>query len=100
MLTGQAARRTFWPATRSRWLRASLAGVVVAGAVVALRLAGVLDGAIGLVAAAVIALALPLSRSLSRRILLSGSILIGWLPLLWWLRLPLGGLDGWAWCSP
>lgn len=39
-----------------------------------------------------VVLAVPTSRQLSRRILLSGCLLLGWLPVLWWWHLPLGGV--------
>src|SRR5690349_20076866 len=37
-------------------------------------------------------LALPTARHLSRRLLLTGSILLAWTPLLWWLPLGVAGV--------
>jgi hypothetical protein len=83
------------PALSSTIRRASR-GVVVGGSVAALvvigRQSGALDGGAGLVLGALLALALPTSRLLSRRILFTGCLMLGWIPVLWWWNLPTGGL--------
>lgn len=64
---------------------------VVAGAAVLLgRLGGVLEGAAGLGLAVLLVLAVPTSRELSRRVLLAGCVVLGWVPVAWWL--PLEGI--------
>lgn len=73
-----------------------LVGLVVGGLaallMAAARLNGLVHGYLAVGLLMVLLLALPTSRSLSRRILLIGSLLFGWLPALWWWRLPLGDL--------
>ena len=82
------------------WLRVGrglLAALLVAGSLLVLRHAGFLRGwpALGLLV--VTLLAIPSSRQMSRRILLVGTIAVGWTPVLWWWHLPLGpmGRSGW-----
>ncbi len=55
----------------------------------ALRLTDVLNGWPGLVLFVLTLLCVPTAAGLSRRILLTGTIVLGWGPLLWWR--PLGG---------
>jgi hypothetical protein len=64
----------------------------VAAAVVVLvgRRAGVLEGTAGLLVGVLLVLLVPTSRDLCRRILLAGCLLLGWVPLLWWVPLPVG----------
>ena len=81
--------------TRSSVLHAVVAGLVVAALVVAGRLTGVLDGAAGLALAALLLALAPFSRRLSRRLLIGGGLVIGWMPLLWWLPAPGHGI-GWV----
>lgn len=59
--------------------------LAVGGAVVLARGHGLLEGwpAAGLVV--LLAVALPTSRELSRRVLLVGAVGLGWVPVLWWL---------------
>lgn len=91
------------------------AGTAVAVVVVAVRLAGWLTGPGALLALAVLAVAVPTSRSASRRFLLAGAIALGAAPLAWLVDLPLGdvgrvstvaatiagGLTSWAlWRGP
>ncbi len=71
---------------------ALLVGAVVAAAVVAARSAGLLDGAVGLAFVAVVLVALPTSRVVARRILLTGALAIGTAPLLWLVDLPVGDI--------
>lgn len=83
------------PARRRRSLRAAvgvLVGGVVALGVAQARLHGMIHGwpALGLLV--LLALALPTSRFLSRRILLVSALGLGWVPVLWWWRLPVGEL--------
>lgn len=75
---------------RLRWLvgtRAALAGLAVMIGLILLRIVGAVDGAVSSVLFVVLMLIVPFSRNLSRRIFLSGAILFGWLPLLWWMNL-------------
>ncbi len=77
-------------------MRRVLAVVIAAGvaaAVFFLRRAGILEGIPALVFAVLLVLILPLSTLLSRRILLGGAIFLGWIPLLWWVRLPVPQVD-------
>ncbi|WP_146845221.1 DUF6541 family protein [Cellulomonas terrae] len=74
------------------WLRPVLVGGALAVVVVLGRVAGVLDGPVGLVVATAIVLAVPTSRLLSRRIVLAVPIIFGWFPLVAWLHLPVGSL--------
>ena len=54
-----------------------------------------LDGAAGLALAALLIALAPFSRRLSRRLLIGGGLVIGWMPLLWWLPAPGHGI-GWV----
>ncbi|HEY0119699.1 MAG TPA: hypothetical protein VGC04_13065 [Cellulomonas sp.] len=65
-------------------------GLVVAGTTVVLRLWAPGHGNATLVVAVLLALAMPTSRALSRRALLSGAFFFGFTPVLWWTKLPLG----------
>ena len=87
-----SARVSAGTSTRLARGRAVATGVGVAGAVLALRAVGALEGATALVVAAVVVLAVPTSRHLSRRILLAGSLTLGWVPVLWWAPVPTAGL--------
>lgn len=71
---------------RSTWA----IGVSVAALVFALRTVVTVPVPWLLVLAVVLVLVTPTSTSYSRRILLNGAVLLGWLPLVWWLPLPLG----------
>jgi hypothetical protein len=76
---------------RGAHLRRVVAVVLAAGvtaAVFFLRRTGILEGIPALVFAVLLVLILPLSTLLSRRILLGGAIFLGWMPVLWWVRLP------------
>lgn len=75
-----------------RGARAFLAAVVVAVTVLLLRRAGVLYGVPALALGLLLALSVPWSTCLSRRLLLAGAIFLGWMPLLWWVRLPVGNV--------
>ncbi|QHT56315.1 hypothetical protein GXP71_09655 [Cellulomonas sp. H30R-01] len=74
---------------RRRVLAAAAAALVAAAVVVLLRLTGVLEGPVAVVVGALLVLVVPTSRSVSRRVVLAGPVLLGWLPCLWWL--PWGG---------
>ena len=81
---------------RGERLRRVLAVVIAAGvaaAVFFLRRTGVLEGIPALVFTVLLVLILPLSSVFSRRILLAGAIFLGWMPLLWWVRLPVPQVD-------
>lgn len=54
------------------------------------RVSGLLDGWVALAFSAFLLLCVPTSPLLSRRILINGSLVIGWVPLLWWVTLPFG----------
>lgn len=71
-------------------LRGTAVGAAVGAALAAARAMHLLHGWAALALLALLALALPTSRSLSRRILLTGCLAFGWVPLLWWRPLPLG----------
>lgn len=73
-------------------VRAGLTFVGVAGVVLVLRVLGVIDGPAAVVFAGVVALAVPVSRQLSRRILVVGLLAFGWVPVLWWVPVPTAGL--------
>lgn len=75
--------------TRTR-LVALMLGLLVATAVAALRTSGLLTGVASLVLVGGLTLAMPTSRLLARRILLTGAIVVGATPALWWWELPLG----------
>jgi hypothetical protein len=69
------------------------AAVAFAVAMLFLRRAGVLHGVPALVFATLLICLLPCSSTLSRRILLAGAVFLGWMPLLWWVRLPVPEVD-------
>lgn len=73
-------------------LRGAGAGILVGAVVLAGRVLGILDGPLGLALAGLLLVAVPVARSLSRRLVVTGAIVLGWLPVLWWVRLPVGGL--------
>jgi hypothetical protein len=54
---------------------------------------GVLEGIPAVAFAVLLAAILPWSTHLSRRLLLAGALFLGWMPLLWWLRLPVPAVD-------
>ena len=92
--SGRASDARFGYPTR-RWIRGirAVATTLVLGAsVVVVRQAGVVQGWVALIAALLAVLAVPTSRSLSRRILLAGCVFFGWVPLLWWFPLPVGSV--------
>lgn len=64
---------------------------VAAGGVVLLVMA-VSSPIVRLVVAALVCLAVPTSRELSRRVLVAGCVVIGWVPMTWWWRVPLGSV--------
>ncbi len=81
-----------FPADRSavtRRLVASSAAAVIALVIVLLRTGGILDGPWALVLFTVMLLLIPTARPLSRRILMTGTIALGWSTVLWWH--PIGG---------
>lgn len=80
------------PNASLRMIRGIVVGATVAAVVILGRQSTVLDGRMGLLLAALLALAVPTSRLLSRRILLTGSLALGWIPVTWWWDLPTGGL--------
>lgn len=74
------------------WARALAVGLVVAAAMVLLRTSALLEGPSAVAIAGLVALAVPTSRLLSRRILLAGALAFGAAPLLWLWDLPTGSL--------
>jgi hypothetical protein len=91
---GQAALAAPTSIRPSPWriLVGLFVGGLAALLVAAARLNGLVHGWPAVALFAVLILALPTSRNLSRRILLAGCLLFGWVPVLWWWRLPLGDL--------
>ncbi|GEL24091.1 hypothetical protein PSU4_30450 [Pseudonocardia sulfidoxydans NBRC 16205] len=80
---------------RSRWrrrVRGALVGLAAGGLVLLGRVTGLLDGGPGLLVTMVVLLLIPTSREFSRRVLLTGCVLVGWLPALWWIDLRFDGL--------
>ena len=91
-------------------LRGALVGGMIVAVVVAARSAGILEGKAALALMAAGCLSVPLSRQLSRRILVVGAAGLGWLPVAWWFAAPfpalgrsglllallLGGLGAWV----
>jgi hypothetical protein len=67
-------------------------GVVVAAVIAAGRLTDHLGGAVGLALGVFLVMAVPTSRQLARRIVYAGVLLLGWVPILWWLALPVGSV--------
>jgi hypothetical protein len=76
-----------------RRMVAVVAAVIVAAAVFFLRRAGLLEGVPAAVLAILLVVFLPSSSLLSRRILLAGAVFLGWVPLMWWVRLPVPDVD-------
>lgn len=76
-----------------RHARGIVACAIVAGTVLVLRTAGLLQGTPALIVAAVLLLLLPTARVLSKRVLFNGLILAGLVPLTWWLPERLMGTD-------
>ncbi len=76
------------PAVPPLQLRGLVCGVAAAALVLLLRLLGVAEGETGIVLTGVLLLLVPTSKELARRILYTGAIVMGWLPVLWWLDLP------------
>ena len=66
---------------------ATAAGVTVSAVVLILRGLGGITGSAAFLLLAVLVIIVPISRSLSRRILLSGTIFLAWVPMLWWVDL-------------
>ncbi len=67
-------------------------GIAAAGAVLAGRTSGLLDGTVGVLVATALILLVPTSRDVNRRILLAGCLLLGWTQVLWWWPLPVGAV--------
>ena len=76
--------------TARRVVRGLVCALFAADAVLLGRMTGLLDGALGVVVAALLVLLVPTSRELPRRILLAGCLLLGWSQVLWWWSLPVG----------
>ncbi|MCU1524517.1 MAG: hypothetical protein JWO18_1411 [Microbacteriaceae bacterium] len=64
-------------------------GVAVAAIVILAALLQLVEGPIGLALVGVVLVLTPTARRLGRRLALNGSIGLGLIPLLWWVRLPL-----------
>lgn len=77
-------RRARFGAKELTALRGFTAGALVTVALLILRSQEFLSGLVGLGMVAIFVVLIPISTNLSRRILLSGAILIGWLPIAWW----------------
>ncbi|MGA9747603.1 MAG: hypothetical protein WBQ50_09150, partial [Nocardioides sp.] len=76
-----------------RYARGALAGAVTGALVATLRILGHLDGQVALALVAGLSLLAPTSSILSRRLLIVSALVLGWIPLVWWLPLDLGRLD-------
>ena len=86
---GPPARR---PTATARRLRGAATGLAAGVAVAAGWATGAVRGPMALLVVVLVVLAVPTSRHLARRVLLAGCLIAGWLPLLWWVALPLGPL--------
>lgn len=76
--------------TRRRW-PVAVTAAAVAGAATSLALgSGVLRGPAFLTVLILVALAVPSSRELSRRVVVVGCVFLGWLPFVWWWQAPSG----------
>lgn len=75
-----------------RTLRAVIAAVIVGTLVIVAQANGVVPGNVAVAISALIVLAIPTSRSLSRRLLLAACLFFGWVPVLYWWDLPTGGM--------
>jgi hypothetical protein len=64
------------------------AGLAAGGLVLAGRVLDIIDGWPAAVLLAAALLSIPVARSLSVRILVMGSLLFGWMPMLWWVPWP------------
>jgi len=81
------------PARRARTLAlATAVGLVAAGGAAATVANMPALGSGGILVGAVLVLAIPTSHVLSRRILVTGALLLGFTPMLWWVHLPVGTL--------
>jgi hypothetical protein len=73
-------------------VRGLVCGAAAFVLVLVVRLVGLADDTVGLVLAGLLFLLVPTSRELSRRVLYTGAIMLGWLPVLWWIEVPLGAM--------
>lgn len=73
-----------------RLLLAGLLMAVAAAVVFVARLSDLIPGPAYTAIFALVVLAVPTSRQLSRRILLAGCVFFGWVPVLYWWDLPVG----------
>lgn len=71
-----------------RWVTGVAAGAGAGAVVLGLDLLHVWQGWPGPVAVVVAVLALPVARDLAGRLVLTGTILVGWWPLTWWVAAP------------
>lgn len=79
---GPAQRRS------SPRLRGVLYGVPTAVLGYALLASGVVSGPLALVLAALVLAAVPSAATLSRRVAVTGALVVGWVPVVWWVRWP------------
>jgi len=73
-------------------VRAIVWAAVAGATLLAIWVSGMLTGWFGLAVAVLLALLVPLSRQLSRRILLAGMLTFGWVAFLYWWDFPVGSL--------
>jgi hypothetical protein len=78
------------PRSTGRRALAVAAGVGAAVVTAWLVAGGVLRGPAALAVLLLVTLVVPTSRELARRVLIAGCLILGWVPLLWWWRLPVG----------
>lgn len=75
-----------------RVLRAAAVAILVSTLVIVALANDLVPGPVAAGALVLLVLAIPTSAQLSRRILLAGCLFFGWIPLLYWWALPVGGL--------
>lgn len=71
-----------------RWVAGVVAGAGAGAVVLGLDVLEVWRGWVGAAVVLVALLALPVARDLAGRVLLTGTILVGWWPLTWWVPAP------------
>ncbi|WP_024287658.1 hypothetical protein [Cellulomonas sp. KRMCY2] len=99
-----------WPRVAEGVVAAGLTATVVLLA----RWLHLLEGRLALTVLVIALLAVPTSREMSRRVLVMGTLALGWVPVLWWLPVPApevgraslllagvtAGLAGWVFSGP
>ncbi|MEP7091263.1 MAG: hypothetical protein ABI776_14285, partial [Nocardioidaceae bacterium] len=86
-IPGPESSRGRVPGGRRR-SRATLSGLAVGALAYALLARDLVPAPVVLVVLVALVVMVPTAQDLSRRIALNGSLLIGWVPVLWWVRWP------------